>query len=275
MVKIIDGNAIAKRIRERIRREVKKLHVKPGLAVILVGNNSASKVYVSRKSVVCEDLGFYLEKYEFDEHVAENKLIELIETLNNKETVHGILVQLPLPKHLNTRRVIERISPRKDIDGFLPNSPFIPCTAKGIITLLKEVTTIEGKSAVVIGRSSIVGKPTALLLLDENATVTICHSKTKNLEQYTQRADILVSAAGKPHLITKEMVKADAVVIDVGVTNTAGKISGDVDFENVKDKVAAITPVPGGVGPMTIAMLMENVFLAAKKTQTIRYPLSE
>ena len=204
-MKIIDGNALAQTIKDKIKEEVKRLPVKPGLAAVLVGKNPASKVYITQKSVVCEYLGFYLEKYELNENVSEQQLIGLIERLNENKAIHGILVQLPLPKHMNKQHVLERIKPAKDVDGSHLLSPFVPCTAKSILCLLKEVTSLEGKHAVIVGRSNIVGKPTAMLLLDANATVTVCHSKTNNLAHYTRQADILVVAAGKQKLITAEM----------------------------------------------------------------------
>ena len=265
-MKIIDGTILAEAVKTRIKEELKKLPVKPGLAAVLIGKNPASKVYVNRKSIVCEDLGFYFEKYLFEEDTSEEELIALIEKLNEKKNIHGILVQLPLPKHINEQDILGRIKPEKDVDGFHPLGPFVPCTPKGILYLLKQITSIVGKHAVVVGRSNIVGKPTAMLLLDENATVTICHSKTRDLAHYTKQADLLIVAAGKKKLITADMVKEGAVVIDVGVNKGDGSICGDVDFENVKKKAFAITPVPGGVGPMTIAMLMENVLLAAKRS---------
>ncbi len=272
---IIDGKKIAQKIRWEIKKEVARMNVKPGIAVVLVGENPASKVYVSMKGVACEDVGFYSEKYELKDNVSEAELVKLVRKLNADQKIHGILVQLPLPKQFNQQNIITAIDPEKDVDGFHPlnvgmlgttKDHFVPCTALGILHLIKETTPIEGKHAVVVGRSAIVGKPTADLLLNAGATVTICHSKTKDLALHTRQADILVVAVGKPKLITIDMVKKGAVVIDVGITRIDRKICGDVDFENVKKKAAAITPVPGGVGPMTIAMLLRNTLTAAKRS---------
>ena len=269
---IIDGKKIAQHIREQIKREVALMKVKPGLAVVLVGNNSASKVYVA--DIACDDVGFYSEKYELKETITEQELLSIIKKLNANPKINGILVQLPLSKHINEQHIITAIAPRKDVDGFHPQNigamnskipHFVPCTALGILHLIKERTDITGKNAVVIGRSAIVGKPTADLLLNEGATVTICHSQTKDLAFHTRQADILVVAVGKPKLITADMVKKGAIIIDVGITRINGKIYGDVDFDNVKNIASAITPVPGGVGPMTIAMLLSNTLESAKR----------
>jgi len=276
--KIIDGKKIAQKISDDLKKKSNKLAVKPGLAVIMVGENPASKVYVNMKEVKCIELGYYSEKYELKENTPEDEIIHLIKRLNNKKEIHGILVQLPLPKHINELKVIEAISPEKDVDGFHPENighmfiaqnKIIPATPKGIIRLLEECKIkIEGKHAVVIGRSNIVGKPISILLQQKHATVTMCHSKTKNLKELTKQADILVVAAGKPNLVKKEMVKKGAVVIDVGTNRVGKKLVGDVDFEGVKEIASYITPVPGGIGPMTIAMLMENTYLAAEKIRS-------
>lgn len=284
MPKIIDGKAIAQKIREEIKERVSQLDKKPGLAVVLVGENPASKVYVNMKEVACEEVGFYSEKYKLDEKESEEELLKLIGKLNNNEKIHGILVQLPLPKHINEKKITESINPEKDVDGFHPinvgnlcigDKCFAPCTPKGIIKLIESTgVDITGKHAVVVGRSNIVGKPTAMLLLNKNATVTVCHSMTKNLAEITRQADILVVAIGCPRFIKKEMIKEGAVVIDVGVNRVedASKdkgyyLCGDVDFEDVKEKAGYITPVPGGVGPMTIAMLLSNTLEAYEKSR--------
>jgi methylenetetrahydrofolate dehydrogenase (NADP+)/methenyltetrahydrofolate cyclohydrolase len=232
-------------------------------------------VYVNSKEKTCQELGFYSEKHVLPENTSQKDLIALVHRLDDESKVHGILVQLPLPKHLDEKAVIEAIDPAKDVDGLHPvnagkllgdQPSFIPCTPKGVVRLIEEAgIPIEGKHAVIVGRSELVGKPVALLLLRKNATVTICHSRTKDLGSITRQADILVAAVGKPRLITKDMVKKGAVVIDVGTSRVDGKLVGDVDFDSVKDIASHITPVPGGVGPMTIAMLMENTLEAAKR----------
>ncbi len=294
---VIDGKAVAEKIRAGIKAEVAKLKKKPGLAAVLVGDNPASKVYVGIKRKTCDEAGIYSELYKLPESTTEKELLRLIERLNGNEKIHAILVQLPLPKHISEGKILAAIALEKDVDGFspenigklasgkeaavqvgnsrqssarrrgilpkqdlhIPHGGIVPCTPKGVIRLLEEYGIgVEGKSAVVIGRSNIVGKPVALMLLNRNATVTVCHSKTKNLKDYTKNADILVVAAGKPKLVTAEMVKEGAVVIDVGINRADGKLVGDVDFESVRKKAAYITPVPGGVGPMTVAMLIEN-----------------
>ena len=248
----------------------------PKLAVIMVGNDSASKVYVKNKSKACEDVGVEFEEFLLDENTTQEQLENLIEELNENDKVHGILLQSPNPKNLNINRAFEKISPLKDVDGFHPTNvgklalnqdTFVSCTPFGVIKILEEYNiNLEGKDVVIIGRSNIVGKPLIQCILSKNATVTVCHSKTNNLSEHTKRADILISAIGKPKFITEDMVKDSAVVIDVGINRTEeGKIVGDVDFENVEKKTAFITPVPGGVGPMTIAMLMNNVIKATKK----------
>ncbi len=277
MAQIIDGKAIASEIRETIKNKIQNSLQKPGLAVVLVGENPASKVYVSMKEVACEKAGLFSQKFKLDKSVSEQYLLDLVDNLNKDPKIHGILVQLPLPSHINENKIIQRISPEKDVDGFHPISQgnlfigtnkFIPCTPKGIIKLIESATTIEGKNAVVIGRSNIVGKPVAQLLLQKNATVTICHSRTQNIKEISKQADILVVAIGKPKFVNREYVKPGAVVIDVGVNrvdNDSEKgyyLCGDVDFEDVKDIASHITPVPGGVGPMTIAMLLQNTLEA-------------
>ncbi|MBI2549745.1 bifunctional methylenetetrahydrofolate dehydrogenase/methenyltetrahydrofolate cyclohydrolase FolD [Candidatus Woesearchaeota archaeon] len=266
--KIMDGKAVAEKIRAKVKAEVANLKTKPGLAAILVGENPASKVYVDIKRKTCDEVGIYSELYKLPEETTEKELLQLIGRLNKSEKIHGILVQLPLPRRINEEKVLEAIALEKDVDGFsLVNvgrlasgrEAAVPCTPKGVIRLLEEYgIDLAWKNAVVIGRSNIVGKPTALLLLNRNATVTICHSKTADLPHYTKKADILVAAAGKPKLVKADMVKEGAVVIDVGINRVEGKLVGDVDFASVKEKASYITPVPGGVGPMTVAMLIEN-----------------
>ena len=272
MAQVIDGKAISVQIKEELKEKVAKLKAEGkeiSLAVIQVGNDPASSVYVNNKKKACEFIGIRSLAYELEESISEKELVELIEQLNEKEDVHGILVQLPLPKHIDEDKIIKTISPKKDVDGFHPQSVgalcigqkgFISCTPAGIIQLLKRSgIEIAGKECVVIGRSNIVGKPMGILMLRENATVTIAHSKTKNLKEVCKRADILIAAVGKPKMITSEYVKEGAVVIDVGIhRNENNKLCGDVDFEDVFPHCSAITPVPGGVGPMTIAMLMNN-----------------
>ena len=284
MFEIIDGKKISAEIKAEIKAEVAELKEKsgklPGLAVILVGNDAASSVYVNSKEKSCLDMGFHSEKYLLSEDVSEKELLELVETLNKKEEINGILVQLPLPKHIDSQKVLDLILPEKDVDGFHPmnagklavgaKDAFYPCTPYGVIEMLKRSgCEIAGKEAVIIGRSNIVGKPAAMLLLQENATVTIVHSRTKDLAEVIKRADIVVAAIGKPKFITKEMVKPGAVVIDVGINRVDGKLCGDVDYENVKDVASKITPVPGGVGPMTIAMLMKNTLISFKRKNNL------
>lgn len=279
MSQIIDGKNLAKNIRESLKDEVKELknaEIYPKLAVIMVGDDKASKVYVKNKSKACEDVGIAYEEYLLPASTKMQELLELIEKLNNDETIHGILVQSPLPNGLDANEAFRTISPKKDVDGFHPinvgklslnQDCFISCTPYGIIKMLESYNIpIEGANAVIIGRSNIVGKPLAKCLLNKNATVTVCHSKTKNLKEITKNADILIAAIGKPKFVTEDMVKNGATVIDVGINRTDdGKLVGDTDFENIKEKVKYITPVPGGVGPMTIAMLMYNVVKAAKQ----------
>lgn len=272
--KIINGTEIARKIRDRIKAEVAGMRKKPGLAAVIVGDNPASKVYVGIKRKQCEEVGIYSEEHRLPEETSEEELIALVRKLNSDDKINAILVQLPVPKHINTEKVLSAIALEKDVDGFNPvnigklvdgNENAVPCTPKGIIRLLEETgIQIEGKNAVVVGRSSIVGKPTALMLLNRNATVTVCHSRTRNLGEVTGQADILVAAIGKARMITADMVKKGAVVIDVGINKEGGKLVGDVDFEKVKEKAAYITPVPGGVGPMTVAMLLENTLKMCK-----------
>lgn len=272
MAQIIDGKAISTQIKEELKvkvAEMKEQGTEVTLAVIQVGNDPASSVYVGNKKKACEYIGIRSLAYELPEETTEAELLELIEELNGRKDVNGILVQLPLPKHIEEEKILNTISPLKDVDGFHPQSVgalcigqpgFVSCTPAGIIQLLKRSgIEIAGKECVVIGRSNIVGKPMALLLLRENGTVTVTHSRTKDLKEVTKRADILVVAIGKPKMITADYVKEGAVVIDVGIhRNENNKLCGDVDFESVEPKCSAITPVPGGVGPMTIAMLMNN-----------------
>lgn len=279
MYQILDGKELARKIREELKLKVDKLKengIVPKLAVILVGDDSASKVYVKNKSKACQDVGVEFEEILLDENTSMERLLEIIEKLNNREDINGILLQSPIPKGLNIQEAFEKIHCKKDVDGFNPvnvgklmigEDTFISCTPYGIIKMLEAYNIeIEGKHAAVIGRSNIVGKPLAQCLLQKNATVTICHSKTKNIAEITKTADILISAVGKTNMVTADMVKDGAVVIDVGMNrNEAGKLVGDVDFENVKQKVSYITPVPGGVGPMTIAMLMNNVIKATEE----------
>lgn len=277
-MQILDGKTLGKEIQEEIRLEVEKLGKKPHLAVVLVGEDSASKIYVNTKNRTCERLGFKSTVINLPETVSEEDLKLKIRELNNDENVNAILIQLPLPAHIDTNNCIKEISPIKDVDGFTPENlgaiirgqePFAyPCTPYGIITILKKYNIqIAGKHAVIVGRSNIVGKPVSLMLLKENATVTMCHSKTENLAEITKTADILISATGK-RVITKDMVKKGATVIDVGIIrNAEGKLEGDVDFKNVKKVAEYITPVPGGVGPMTIASLMKNTLSLFYKQQ--------
>ncbi len=279
MAQIIDGKLISKQIKDELKEDVAKYKaegIEITLAVIQVGSDSASCVYVRNKKNACEYIGIRSLAYELPEETTEEELITLIEELNGRDDVHGILVQLPVPKHINEDHIIQAISPKKDVDGFHPQSVgalsigqkgFVSCTPAGIIQLLKRSNIeIEGKECVIVGRSNIVGKPMALLLLRENGTVTIAHSRTKDLKAVCQRADILIAAIGKAKFFNRDYVKPGAVVIDVGMDRDEnGKLCGDVDYEDVFDIVSAITPVPGGVGPMTIAMLMNNCVLAAVK----------
>ncbi len=278
MAILIDGKELAGIKREEIAKETKELADKtgttPGLAVVIVGDDPASQTYVRNKAKACEEVGFYSEVVSLPANTSQRDLLKVIAELNDRIDIDGILVQLPLPKHINEKAVIGKISPKKDVDGFTPSnagkvligSPkFAPCTPAGIMELVKSTgINIEGKHCVVVGRSNIVGKPVAMMMLHENATVTICHSKTANLKEITSKADILIAAVGKPGFITGNMVKEGAVVIDVGINrNEEGKLCGDVNFEQVEPKAGFITPVPGGVGPMTITMLLKNTLDAA------------
>ncbi len=275
MATILNGKELSAKIKAQLHEEVKTLNGKVGLAVIIVGDNPASRVYVNNKKKACEEIGFVSEEYALNETTTQEELISLIQQLNQKKSINGILVQLPLPKHLDEKAVIETISPEKDVDAFhvsnvgrilIGDYHFLPCTPAGVMELIHEAgIDVAGKECVVIGRSNIVGKPMALLLLHENGTVTVCHSKTQNLKEVTKRADILVVAIGRAKFVTADMVKKGAVVIDVGMDRDEnGKLCGDVDFESVEPIAGAITPVPGGVGPMTIAMLMKNTLNAYK-----------
>ncbi len=279
MAKLIDGKVISTQIKEEIKSKMEQMKAEGKevtLAVIQVGNDPASSVYVGNKKKACEYVGFRSLSHELPEETTQEQLLNLIDSLNKAEDVDGILVQLPLPKHLNEDEVIEAISPKKDVDGFhvvntgnlwIGEEGFVSCTPAGIIELLKRSgVEMAGKECVIVGRSNIVGKPMAALMLRENATVTICHSKTANLKEVTKRADILIVAMGKPKFITAEYVKEGATVIDVGIHRLEGKkLCGDVDFESVEPIAGQITPVPGGVGPMTIAMLMQNTLESAQK----------
>lgn len=275
---IIDGKAVSKKVKEDVKAECEQLKAKgitPGLAVIIVGEDPASQVYVHNKEVACEACGFHSVKYALPVETTQEELNALIDELNDDNSINGILCQLPLPNHLDDKEVINRINPIKDVDAFHPvnvgaimigDYNYLPCTPAGVMELIHSTgVDVSGKKAVVIGRSNIVGKPMAMLLLHENATVEITHSKTQSLTDVTKQADILVAAIGKAKFVTADMVKQGAVVIDVGMNRDEnGKLCGDVDFESVKDKCSFITPVPGGVGPMTIAMLMKNTLTAAK-----------
>lgn len=275
---IIDGKKIAQSVLEDVKKVAEKLNGKgitPGLAVIMVGNNPASKTYVRNKKTACEKAGIKSEEYLLSENASEKEILDLIDKLNTTKEVSGILVQLPLPSHLDSKTICERISPLKDVDAFTSknigdlfkgNANFLPCTPAGIIEILKhENINLAGKHCVIIGRSNIVGKPLALLLIQNDATVTVCHSKTKNLEEICKLADIVICAVGKEKFLKKEMVKPGAVVIDVGINRDEnGKLCGDADFENLEPICSKITPVPGGVGPMTVAMLVKNAAKAAE-----------
>lgn len=279
MATIIDGKELAKRIRENLKKEceeLKKEGIIPKFAVILVGDNPASKVYVRNKSKAAEETGIIFEEHLLDTNIEQKQLIDLIEKLNHQKDIHGILLQSPLPNHLDINEAFRTIVPEKDVDGFHPanvgklvlgQDTFVSCTPYGIMKMLEEYKIdLEGKNVVIIGRSNIVGKPLYQCCLNKNATVTTCHSKTKDIATYTKKADVIMVAIGKPKFLTKDMVKEGAVVIDVGINRTEGKkIIGDVDFEEVEKIASYITPVPGGVGPMTIAMLMNNVIKAARQ----------
>ena len=278
MAVLLNGKEVSAQVRKKIAEETVALKEKgicPGLAVILVGDDPASHVYVRNKKKACEEVGFYSEEYDLPAETSMEELLALVKRLNAEEKIHGILVQSPLPSHLDEKYIIENIAPEKDVDAFHPYNVgkimigdyhFLPCTPAGVMELLKSANiSVAGKECVVIGRSNIVGKPMGMLLLHDNGTVTICHSRTKNLAEVCARADILVSAVGKAGFVTADMVKEGAVVIDVGMNrNAEGKLCGDVVFDEVEKKASYITPVPGGVGPMTIAMLMQNTLTAAK-----------
>lgn len=277
MTTIIDGKELSKKIRGQVKEEVENLNKKgihPKLAVIMVGEDPASKVYVRNKSKACNEAGIEYEEFILNENIEMDELLSVIETLNNRKDIHGILLQSPIPKHLDIYKAFETIDSKKDVDGFNPinigklelnRETFISCTPHGVIKMLEEYNiNLKGANVVVLGRSNIVGKPLVQCLLNKDATVTICHSKTKNIEEIIRNADILISAIGKPKFVTANMVKENAVVIDVGINRLETGLVGDVDFEEVSKKASYITPVPGGVGPMTIAMLLQNVVIAAK-----------
>lgn len=278
MAIIIDGKELAKKIRSELKNEVVELKnkgINPKLAVIMVGDDKASKVYVKNKSKACEECGIDYEEFLMDKDIDMEELLETIDKLNKRDDIHGILLQSPIPSNLDINQAFNKINYKKDVDGFNPinvgklsigEDCFVSCTPAGVIKMLKEYNIeIEGKNVVIIGRSNIVGKPLIQCILRKNGTVTMCHSRTKNIKQITKNADILIAALGKPKFVTQDMIKDGAVIIDVGINRTEdGKLVGDVDFENVKNNASYITPVPGGVGPMTIAMLMTNVVKAAK-----------
>lgn len=280
MAKIIDGKEVSAQVKEQVKEEAAQLKaatgLQVGLAVVIVGNNPASRVYVNNKKKACEAVGFQSFEYALDEDTTQEELLELVEVLNENPQVNGILVQLPLPKQIDEKAIINAISPDKDVDAFHPSNvgrimigsyAFLPCTPAGVMELIASTgVSVSGKNCAVIGRSNIVGKPMAMLLLHQNGTVTICHSRTQNLKEICAQADILVAAVGKANFVTADMVKEGAVVIDVGMNRLDnGKLCGDVDFAAVEPKAGYITPVPGGVGPMTIAMLMRNTLTAAKQ----------
>ena len=281
MATIIDGKQLAKKIRANLRiecEELKKQGINPKLAVIMVGDNPASKVYVKNKSRVCNEVGIEYQEYLLPENATQKELLELIKRLNKDKKTNGILLQSPLPQHLNINEAFKTITYLKDVDGFTPTSvgklcigedTFISCTPYGVIKMFEEYNIdLKGKNVVILGRSNIVGKPLIQCCLQKDATVTVCHSKTKNLSEYTKKADVIISAIGKAKFLTEDMVKDGVVIIDVGINRQDdGKLVGDVDFENVSKKASYITPVPGGVGPMTIAMLMNNVIKATKEQQ--------
>ncbi|MGL4687710.1 MAG: bifunctional methylenetetrahydrofolate dehydrogenase/methenyltetrahydrofolate cyclohydrolase FolD [Fusobacteriaceae bacterium] len=270
---LLDGKKISGEIKNELKKEVEELYIKtgkkPGLAVLIIGEDKASKIYVKGKIKACEEVGINSFQYEFPEDVSEKELMATLDILNEKEEIHGILVQLPLPQHINEKNIINRINPKKDVDCFTPENigrVFIneknivkSCTPAGILELLRRNKVgFQGKKVVILGRSNIVGKPLALMMINEGATVTVCNSKTKDLNDITKSADILIVAIGKDRFIKKEMIKKEAIIVDVGINRVEGKIYGDVDFEDVLSKVSLITPVPGGVGPMTITMLLKN-----------------
>ena len=275
MVIILDGEKVSNEIMEKVKQEVSSLDRKPGLAVILIGEDKASKIYVNIKSKRCKEVGMESYKYELDKDTSEEDVLKLIDELNKDSKINGILVQMPIPNHISRNKIMNAVIPSKDVDGFNPvnigrmildEDSLQPCTAIGIIKLLEHYNIeLSGKEAVVIGNSVVVGNPAAQMLLKKGATVTVCHIKTKDLREHTLKADIIVSAVGKRDLITTDMVKQGAVIVDVGIVREGGKIYGDVDFENIKGKCSYITPVPGGVGPMTVACLLENTLKAYKE----------
>ena len=280
-MEILDGKKVSAKVREDLKLEVdnlKKEGIKPKLAVIMVGNDLASKVYVRNKNKACEEIGIEYEEFLLDEETTMEELLNVIDNLNKNQNIDGILLQSPISKHLDINKAFRAILPEKDVDGFHPINAgklsigekcFVPCTPHGVVKIIEEYNIeTEGKNVVIVGRSNIVGKPLIQCMLQKNATVTVCHSKTRNLEEFTRKADILIVAIGKQKFITENMVKEGVVVIDIGINrNEEGKLVGDVDFDNVSKKASYITPVPGGVGPMTVAMLMENVVEAAKQNK--------
>lgn len=277
ITKILNGKGLAAKSRLSLKHKIKKSRVTPGLAVILVGHDPASQIYVKFKKQASEEVGIYLESYDFEEKASQKKIIKLIEKLNKSKKIHGILVQLPLPEHLDPYEIMEAIDPIKDVDGFHPENigwlsigepELMPATTRGIKNLIDSTRMeVKGKHAVVVGASNIVGKPTAQLLLNMGATVTVCHKLTEDLGSHTKKADILVTATGVAGLITADMVKKGAMVIDAGITRHKGKVVGDVKYDEVEEKVNFITPVPGGVGPMTVASLLENTWIAMRRQQ--------
>ncbi len=272
---LLDGKKLSQKIKNELKEEISTLNFTPALAVILVGEDPASKTYVNMKHKSCEEVGIKSLVYRLDENITEDELLAKIDEINEDPSIHGLLIQLPLPKHIDTTRVLERVDVKKDVDGFHPYNmgrlvegldSFAPCTPLGVMELFKEYDIdVKGKDVCVVGASNIVGKPMWALLLNEFATVDICHIETKDLKAHTERADIVIVGVGKPNLITADMVKDGAIVVDIGINKLPnGKLVGDVDFENVSKKASYITPVPGGVGPMTIAMLLKNTLKAAK-----------
>lgn len=273
---ILDGKQLAQQIRTELKQKITLTQASPELAVIIVGNDPASEIYVHSKEKACQEVGIKVETFRLTSDISAEELNELIDLLNNSSAVNGILVQLPLPRHLNPQEILTRIKPEKDVDGFHPlntgliiqkqPSAFIPCTPKGILRLIHTVKQdLSGLNAVVIGRSQVVGLPVSHLLLNENCTVTIAHSKTKNLSEICKKADILIASVGKPEFVTEDFIKPDAIIIDVGINRTNDGIKGDVKYNEASEKASYITPVPGGVGPMTIAMLLENTYEAFLK----------
>ena len=279
--KIIDGKKVAEKFLKDINKNIKQSKEKPGLAIVLVGKNPASEIYVNFKEKKAREVGLYFKRFNLDKNVSQDGLLRIIDDINQNRKIHGVIVQLPLPDQIDETLVVDSILPHKDADGFTPvnlgslvndDNRLVPATARACLELIKSTgQKIAGKNAVVVGRSTIVGKPTALLLLQENATVTVCHSKTKNLKEHTKNADILVVACGKAKLIKKDMVKPGAIVIDVGINRTPNGLVGDVDFDGVKEVAGYITPVPGGVGPMTIAMLLDNTLNAMEIGKGVRF----